>query len=59
MAAVKDWNSIAKRYPDDEIAAEALSAAASLAHKTMQDLPQAGNLYRAYLDLPKDDSAME
>lgn len=58
-AAVKDWNSIAKRYPDDEIAAEALLAAASLAHETMQDLPQARNLYQAYLDLPKDDSAME
>ena len=50
--AMEQWQKLARQYPNDRTAAEALLAAASVAHNALQDLPQARTLYQAYLDLP-------
>jgi tetratricopeptide (TPR) repeat protein len=55
QAAIADWQHIAERFPDDEVAAESLLAAASVAHEILLDLPQAKHLYQSYLDLEKKD----
>lgn len=58
QAAIEDWKRIAERFPTDEVAAEAMLAAASAARDSLRDLPQARQLYAACLKLARPHSPM-
>jgi tetratricopeptide (TPR) repeat protein len=58
QAAIEDWKRIGERFPTDEIAAEAMLTAASVADDSLRDRLQARQLYSACLKLAKPHSPM-